>query len=62
MPIYEFKCLDCEESFETLVLKKDEKVYCPRCKGDNVERLMSACAFKSGNSFTPSTGSSSCPT
>ena len=62
MPIYEYRCLDCSESFETLVLKKDEMVQCPKCKGNNVERLMSAFAFKRGDNFTPSTGSSSCST
>ncbi|RLB08370.1 MAG: zinc ribbon domain-containing protein [Deltaproteobacteria bacterium] len=62
MPIYEYKCLDCNESFEKLVLKKDELIQCPKCKGNNVERIMSAFAFKSGDNFTPSTGSSSCST
>ena len=60
MPIYEFKCSNCDEEFETIVFGSDEKVSCPHCNGDNVKRLMSACGFKSSGSFTPSTGSSSC--
>ena len=59
MPIYEYKCLKCNEQFEALVLGGDN-VSCPRCKGDKLERLMSAFRFKSGGNFTPSTGTSSC--
>ncbi len=60
MPIYEFKCLECNEEFETLVLRSDDEVCCPACKGERLERLMSACAFKSGENFTPAKGSASC--
>ena len=59
MPIYEYKCVKCNEQFETLVFG-DDAVYCPNCKGDKLERLMSACGFKSSGDFTPSTGSSGC--
>ena len=33
MPIYEFRCLSCNECFEILVMKKDEEVAanCPKC-------------------------------
>ena len=48
MPIYEYRCLDCSESFETLVLKKDEMVQCPKCKGNNVERLCPLLHLKAG--------------
>ncbi|MFO7601046.1 MAG: zinc ribbon domain-containing protein [Candidatus Desulfacyla sp.] len=58
MPIYEYKCANCKESFETLVFRSDEEVSCPHCKGTNVNRLMSACGFKSSGSFTPATGPS----
>jgi putative FmdB family regulatory protein len=60
MPIYEYKCSTCDEEFETLVFGSDEAVTCPRCKGDHVKRLMSACGCKSGGSFTPSAGTSGC--
>jgi putative FmdB family regulatory protein len=60
MPIYEYKCLKCDEEFEALVFRSDDKVACPHCKADKLERLMSACGFKSGESFTPSSGSSGC--
>jgi putative FmdB family regulatory protein len=60
MPIYEYRCSKCKEEFEALVFGSREKVACPQCKGDKVERLMSACGFRSGGSFTPSSGSSGC--
>ncbi|MDY6880035.1 MAG: zinc ribbon domain-containing protein [Desulfatiglans sp.] len=60
MPIYEYKCSNCSEEFEILLFRSDEKVNCPACNGDNVKRLMSSAAFKSGDSFTPSSGSSAC--
>lgn len=60
MPIYEYKCLDCNKQFETLVLGSGEDVSCPDCDGRKLERLMSACAFKSGGEFTPSSGGNGC--
>ena len=63
MPIYEFKCGKCGD-FEKLVFGDDE-VVCPSC-GGAVERVMSACNFKSAGgggdlkSATSSTGGSSC--
>lgn len=60
MPIYEFRCSTCSHEFERLVFKSDEPVECPKCKGKEVSRLMSACAFKTDAGFTPATGSSGC--
>ncbi len=62
MPIYEYHCCKCEDDFEKLVFGKDE-VVCPKC-GSHVERLMSACSFKSaaGDFKTSGTGKSGCGT
>ena len=60
MPIYEFRCMKCQEEFEALIIGGNDKVTCPRCQGDSLERLMSACGFKSGGDFVPSSGSSGC--
>ena len=64
MPIYEFKCLKCNEDFETLVFRSNDKVTCPHCESEDLERLMSSCAHVSGGggsgeSYAPSTGTSS---
>ncbi len=60
MPIYEFRCLDCENEFEALVFKSSGKICCPQCDGEKLERLISACGFKSkGEESIDSSGSSS---
>jgi len=59
MPIYEFKCLDCEKEFEAVLFKSDEQIPCPHCQGNKLKRLMSACALKSSGEFTPATGGAS---
>jgi putative FmdB family regulatory protein len=62
MPIYEYKCTDCNEEFEALVFGSNDDVACPSCDGMKLDRLMSAFGFKSGSndSFTASGGSSGC--
>ena len=62
MPIYEFRCCNCCEEFETLVFNSNEKITCPKCDGDKVERLMSGFAHKSegGKMVSSSSGCSSC--
>jgi putative FmdB family regulatory protein len=44
MPMYDFECQGCGHTFEA-VARSDEKLPCPECKGDNVERLISAPAI-----------------
>lgn len=41
MPLYEYKCAKCGNTFEQLVLGRGEQVRCPKCNGD-VEKLMSS--------------------
>lgn len=41
MPIYEYTCRDCSTAFETLVFTSDEKVECPQCESEEVEKQMS---------------------
>ncbi|BBO70509.1 hypothetical protein DSCA_44390 [Desulfosarcina alkanivorans] len=44
MPIFEFKCLDCDEFLEILVMNKQEEVElaCPKCGSGNLERILSS--------------------
>ena len=43
MPIFEFKCLKCNECFEFLVMTSDDPVEmrCPHCRSEEFERILS---------------------
>lgn len=46
MPIFEFKCSDCEEFFEVLVMgDQDKEVQCPKCQSHSFERVLSATSY-----------------
>jgi putative FmdB family regulatory protein len=53
MPIFEYKCNDCNKKFEVLHKSSAnlEEVVCPDCQSKNYKKLLS--------SFSASTGSSS---
>lgn len=38
MPIFDYKCLECGNIFEKIVLKHDSTVECPVCFSDKVEK------------------------
>jgi putative FmdB family regulatory protein len=40
MPIYEYKCQDCQKIFEKLTFKEEE-IECPFCGSKNVIKLIS---------------------
>ena len=56
MPIYEYRCEDCDKPFETLVRAFREEVTCPGCDGASVERLLSTFAMSGLSSSAPSSG------
>lgn len=47
MPIYEYRCLDCRNKVEILVLPGSQATTptCPRCGGTRMQRLMSSFAY-----------------
>ena len=47
MPIYEFRCLECKDLFELLVMKSSEEdeLSCPHCGAQHFERVMSATTY-----------------
>ncbi len=58
MPIFEYRCAACGETFEALVLRRsdEEEVACARCGASEVERLLSAPALASGGGCAPAGG------
>jgi putative FmdB family regulatory protein len=58
MPLYEYRCRECEARFERFVSGKG-RVACPECESKRVDRLLSVFAVSSGSSR--STRSSSEP-
>ena len=52
MPIYEYRCRTCGESFEKLVRMSTaiESIECPSCGERQAERLLSTFASSSGDS------------
>ncbi len=46
MPIYEYRCPDCEKVFEVIQKFKDDAITkCRYCSGTNVEKLISRSSF-----------------
>lgn len=50
MPIYEFKCLDCQNISEILLTNSNEKIQlkCSKCGCENLERVMSTTNYAMG--------------
>ena len=47
MPIYEYKCAECEHQFEKLQKISDEKLKdCPECNEPALKKLVSAGGFR----------------
>jgi len=47
MPIFEYECQSCQEQFQTLVMKTEDKknLACPNCGGHNLNRLISRVTY-----------------
>jgi putative FmdB family regulatory protein len=52
MPIYEYRCCDCNTSFEVLV-RGEEAVACPNCGSTSLDKLISAPFISSGRTSRP---------
>ena len=54
MPLYEFRCLKCNNCFEFLVMKKEEQVElrCPKCESEEFERVLSASSHCMGGEIS----------
>jgi putative FmdB family regulatory protein len=60
MPIYEYRCLDCDHTLQLLqrMGASSEGVTCPRCGSVRVERLLSCFASGSAGAAVSQSGCS----
>jgi putative FmdB family regulatory protein len=64
MPIYEYRCGECESRFEKLVRSAGDEpagLACPHCGSDDVRRLISRVAVSSGQGDEAGSPSTSPP-
>lgn len=56
MPIYEFRCLKCNECFEFLIMHREDQVEmrCPQCRSEDFERVVSVSCHTVGQSAAKS--------
>ena len=52
MPIYEYRCRDCETTFETFV-RGSGGVTCPNCSSLSLDKLLSVPFVSSGRTSRP---------
>ena len=55
MPLYEFRCLKCQELFELLVMGQNDEVEmkCPHCNASDFEKVMSTASFSMSSGSNP---------
>ena len=61
MPMYDYRCKNCGEVFEELVMSSstpDEEITCPKCQENKAEKLFSAPMVSTGNSSIGASSSS----
>jgi len=62
MPIFEYMCRKCNHHFETIVLSTREKIACPKCRSNAVEKQLSVFASRtSGEQATAADGCACTP-
>ncbi|MBI4844117.1 MAG: zinc ribbon domain-containing protein [Nitrospirae bacterium] len=59
MPIYEYRCNECGEEFEKLVMGKAPDISCPKCNSKDVTKKLSVFGM-SGVEKQTSSGCTSC--
>jgi len=65
MPIYEFRCKECNYVFEEFVFSSSQVsdgIICPNCGAKNVDKLMSAFSSSGGSTSSFSGDGGSCST
>ncbi|MEM7785399.1 MAG: zinc ribbon domain-containing protein [Planctomycetota bacterium] len=60
MPLYEFTCKSCLAEFELLVRSENDKLECPECNSDGLERKLSIFSSPNQSTSHSSSGSQDC--
>jgi putative FmdB family regulatory protein len=62
MPLFEFHCPECKETFEELLrnVEQSDEVECPTCGNAKVERLQSGFCTVSGSGGSTGSSGSGC--
>lgn len=64
MPIFEYKCKDCEHIFEVLAISKQKEAntQCEKCNSNQVEKILSVSNVRSnsGNSLSSAPPTAGC--
>jgi len=50
MPIFEYKCRDCGNTFEEIVLSSSSRIACKRCESERVDKQLSVFAVSGTSS------------
>ena len=53
MPIYEYRCKECEKDFEKYVPGATSSVACPACASEQVMRKLSVFGLKTAGAYQP---------
>lgn len=48
MPIFEYKCSQCDNVFEELVLNSEQEIECNSCGSKQTSKLLSKCRTRMG--------------
>lgn len=57
MPIYDFRCEECEHKFTVLVgISERDKVRCPQCDSSKIKQLITGCSVKVSGGCGSSSG------
>ncbi len=64
MPIYEYECIECHNSFEQIcsISEDDKKINCPQCGGSRVKKVLSVFSSSAIKGCSSGTSSSCGPT
>lgn len=61
MPLFEYVCIRCGNSFEKLVRSSEtQEIVCPKCQSKRVQKQMSSFAARGGTNQGAGTSAGSC--